>query len=402
MGLATDAELLAAIDDFITTESDPVASAALSAHAGLTENVHGVTDTSLVVVDDDPRLTDARTPTAHDHDDRYFTESEVDTALLGKSDTGHGHGFTEITGTASDAQIPGSIARDAEVASAVSTHTSSDVHAAPQPPIIGSTASTAVAGNDARLSDARTPTAHNHNATDVNAGTLGIARIPTGQTGTTVPFGNDARFSDARTPVAHQHNASDVNAGTLDIARVPTGTSGTTVALGNHTHAGGGGGPTYQTLALDALPNLTTTFVTVMTTTIAATGTYVFRYYLRYQSGATTTGVKFQLVGSGGLAVSCIPHTTWYQTTGGAAATGAADQATTTTAQLIEGWSGRALATPLGPSLSVDTTNADQLQVLEGLMIVTTAGDLLLQHASEVAAASTVKAGTSLILHKVA
>lgn len=39
------------------------------------------------------------------------------------------------------------------------------------------------------------------------------------------------------TPSAHNHNASDINAGTLAIARIPTGTTGSTVALGNHTHA---------------------------------------------------------------------------------------------------------------------------------------------------------------------
>lgn len=37
---------------------------------------------------------------------------------------------------------------------------------------------------------------------------------------------------------SHNHNASDINAGTLDIARIPTGTSASTVALGNHTHTG--------------------------------------------------------------------------------------------------------------------------------------------------------------------
>jgi hypothetical protein len=35
----------------------------------------------------------------------------------------------------------------------------------------------------------------------------------------------------------HTHNANDINAGTLNIARIPTGTTATTVALGNHTHA---------------------------------------------------------------------------------------------------------------------------------------------------------------------
>lgn len=37
----------------------------------------------------------------------------------------------------------------------------------------------------------------------ITSGTVNIARIPTGATGATVPFGNDARFTDARTPTAH-------------------------------------------------------------------------------------------------------------------------------------------------------------------------------------------------------
>lgn len=44
----------------------------------------------------------------------------------------------------------------------------------------GTTATTACVGNDARLSNARTPTNHQHNASDINAGTLAIARIADG------------------------------------------------------------------------------------------------------------------------------------------------------------------------------------------------------------------------------
>ncbi|QGJ96814.1 hypothetical protein PBI_CLEO_27 [Gordonia phage Cleo] len=44
----------------------------------------------------------------------------------------------------------------------------------------GTTATTACVGNDARLSNARTPTSHQHNASDINAGTLAIARIGDG------------------------------------------------------------------------------------------------------------------------------------------------------------------------------------------------------------------------------
>lgn len=36
-------------------------------------------------------------PASHNHDDRYYTESEVDTALAGKSDVGHTHTKSEIT-----------------------------------------------------------------------------------------------------------------------------------------------------------------------------------------------------------------------------------------------------------------------------------------------------------------
>lgn len=48
--------------------------------------------------------------------------------------------------------------------------------------------------------------------------------------------GNDSRLSDARTPLAHTHSASQVTSGVFDLARIPTGTTVSTVALGSHTH----------------------------------------------------------------------------------------------------------------------------------------------------------------------
>lgn len=60
-----------------------------------------------------------------------------------------------------------------------------------------------VKGNDTRLSDARTPTAHSHSASDIASGTIAIERIPTGATSTTVALGDDSRLSDSRTPTAH-------------------------------------------------------------------------------------------------------------------------------------------------------------------------------------------------------
>lgn len=70
----------------------------------------------------------------------------------------------------------------------------------------------AVSTSDSRLSDARTPTTHAAAhaaggsdalalaASQITTGALDIARIPTGSTSSTVCVGNDARLSDARTP----------------------------------------------------------------------------------------------------------------------------------------------------------------------------------------------------------
>lgn len=63
--------------------------AALTAHENDTTAVHGIADTSTLVLTNDSRLSDARTPVAHAH---------------------------------LDADIPAGIARDAEVATAVSDH----------------------------------------------------------------------------------------------------------------------------------------------------------------------------------------------------------------------------------------------------------------------------------------
>lgn len=124
---------------------------------------------------------------------------------------------------------------------------------------------------------------HTHNASAITAGTLDIARIPTGTSGTTVCLGNDSRLSDARTPLSHTHG-NITNAGAIGSTSglpIKTGTSGVleagafgttagTFAEGNHTHAAsditsgtiaianGGTGQSSQTAAFDALAPTTT------------------------------------------------------------------------------------------------------------------------------------------------
>lgn len=90
--------------------------------------------------------------------------------------------------------------------------------ATPSMRTLGAGALQAAAGNDARLSDARPPSAHTHgNITSGGlVGTVGNLPLMTGfgglvqagswgSTANTFAQGNDARLSDARTPLAHNH-----------------------------------------------------------------------------------------------------------------------------------------------------------------------------------------------------
>lgn len=129
-------------------------------------------------------------------------------------------------------------------------------------------------------------------------------------------------------------------------------------------------------------------------------GTYAWRYVIRYQAGATTTGVRFS-VNFSGTVTSFLAQRTWVasiNTTSSdaptqtmVAALGGVQSAFNARAKSTAGW---------GTTLSVDSANADMLEIIEGSMVVTVAGDLELWHGSEVAAASTVKAGTMLVTHK--
>ncbi|MFE6863642.1 hypothetical protein [Nocardia sp. NPDC057668] len=75
-------------------------------------------------------------------------------------------------------------------------------------PIIGSTSTTAVAGNDPRLVDSRTPTTHTHIASHITDATalgrslLGAADAAAARTTLATIADNDARLTNARTPTA--------------------------------------------------------------------------------------------------------------------------------------------------------------------------------------------------------
>lgn len=131
-------------------------------------------------------------------------------------------------------------------------------------------------------------------------------------------------------------------------------------------------------------------------------GTYSYKAHVVWQGAATTTGISLYVRGNGGTVTrNCGHHYT--TTTGGAATTGIADQATVAgTFQMIESRAWRANNTDPGPHGGVDTANADQFSVIEGVIVVTATTTLQLMYRSEVAGSGvSIMAGSTLKYERV-
>jgi hypothetical protein len=110
---------------------------------------------------------------------------------------------------------------------------------------LGTTSTTACAGDDARLSNQRTPSDDSVTAAKINTALKGGAAAGTealralGTTATTAAAGNDARLSDTRTPTDDSVTAAKVNSALKGGAAAGTealralGTTATTAAAGN-------------------------------------------------------------------------------------------------------------------------------------------------------------------------
>jgi hypothetical protein len=133
----------------------------------------------------------------------------------------------------------------------------------------------------------------------------------------------------------------------------------------------------------------------------AGVGTWMFEYYLVYQSAATSTGVRFS-VNHTGTVTSFVANARYVDATATASTAAPSQAAVAATASVMGAFSARAKATTgWGSLISTDAAASDMLMIVEGITIVTVAGNLELWHGSETTAASTVKAGSALRLTRI-
>lgn len=152
--------------------------------------------------------------------------------------------------------------------------------------VYGSTAGTAAEGNDARLSDARTPTAH-------------ASSHATGQPDAISP----ASIGAAAT--SHTHAAAAVTSGTFDLARMTAGTANQRLRVNAAGNAIEGGIYAFVSTADTVLPGAATpTDLAFPAFSIVNGGTYFYTIKLFYVAGGTGSFAGCCFNAAGGASVS--------------------------------------------------------------------------------------------------
>lgn len=161
---------------------------------------------------------------------------------------------------------------------------------------------------------------------------------------------------------------------------------------------------TYTVSRLGATVSNSTTTAAKITglDTPTGTGTFVFEYFIRFQSATGTVGFKLGCNYTG--TVTTFDYTLAFPTTNTADSTGVMDQDITAAATVMGTLAARGKTTsaPLISTAGVDTTASDILVLISGLMVVTAAGNLELYHASETATSTSIMLDSVLRVTKMA
>jgi hypothetical protein len=151
-----------------------------------------------------------------------------------------------------------------------------------------------------------------------------------------------------------------------------------------------------------SISSTTATEVTDLSQTLVA-GTYRFAYYLLCQSATATVGLTFG-VNYTGTVTRIVAMVKWPDT--GTTATAGTVDDTATGAQIVAHTVARTKAsstTNLSTGTGgVATVDVDLFVTITGILVVSDGGDLELWHGSETATATSVEAGSSLVVTRVA
>lgn len=204
---------------------------------------------------------------------------------------------------------------------------------------------------------------------------------------------------------------ADTKVSALTAASALTGTEEVPVVQGGSSkkatvdqiivYAGTVGHPRVKALATShTLAATTATEVTGLGPMTLEAGTYEYRFQLIVQSSATATGIGLGINFTGTAAVRTI-HSR-YPTTGTTAATGIMASVSASGGINMEEHNTQTAFSTTAPNMvntaGFVTANANVPVVIEGILVVTGAGDLELWHSSETAANTSVMAGSSLIV----
>ena len=209
----------------------------------------------------DSRLTDSRVPLSHVHGNISNsgellnaqsaaiassplitdTSGVITAGAFGSSSGQYAEGNHSHTGLAGDNHSHGNMGNLGVIGSTANLPLITTTNGAVTVGSFGTNANTFCEGNDSRLSDARTPTAHAHGniTNDGKIGSSDNKPIITGSGGVleagafgtnanTFCEGNDSRLSDARTPTSHSHGniTNDGKIGTAASIPIITGSGG--------------------------------------------------------------------------------------------------------------------------------------------------------------------------------
>ena len=155
------------------------------------------------------------TPSSHTHDDRYYTESEVDSKLAGKAPSSHTHTIGNITNLQSSLDGKAAVSHGH---SAVTTSAAGFMSAADKSKLDGVATGANKTIVDSSLSSTSVNPVQNKVVNSALAGKASTSHTHT----TTQVSGLDAALA-GKASASHKHDAGDITSGTLPVSRGGTG-----------------------------------------------------------------------------------------------------------------------------------------------------------------------------------